>query len=95
MTHQMPKIVKCEAVDCSYNINKQCHTLGITVGDDEPNCDTYYHAEKRGGFKDIIGGVGACKVSACMYNQQLECTAEGISVTMSAGHPDCSTFMPR
>ena len=95
MTHQMPQVIDCDATDCSYNVDKRCHALGITVGDEEPCCDTYHHAKKHGGFSDVIGGVGACKTDSCLFNDKLECTADGIHVKIKTDHPDCGTFMPR
>jgi len=93
---EMSKIIDCEATQCTYNKEGKCHTLAITVGDDEPCCDTFYNqSNKKGGYVDLNGGVGACKVSDCEYNDAFECTASGIHVVMNVDHPDCGTFEPR
>ena len=94
MAMNMPKISACEAVDCSYNRNKQCHAMAITVGGPEACacCDTFLHAGKKGGVADMTGSVGACKVDACTFNSSLECAASQIKVGMHEGHADCATF---
>jgi hypothetical protein len=88
----MSKILDCEATNCAYNRDRKCHTPGITIGDTEPICDTFYPKDMKGGQKDIIGGVGACKVESCQYNNSLECSADGIQIKMQSSHPDCATY---
>ncbi|HBG04080.1 MAG: hypothetical protein A2075_08905 [Geobacteraceae bacterium GWC2_58_44] len=98
MVKEMVKISKCDVTDCSYNKNNQCHTLAITVGgpqDPTPCCDTYIHSNQKGGMPDIQGGVGACKVENCNFNQSLECSAPSVQVGMKGSNPDCLTFQPR
>lgn len=92
MENKMPKIIDCQAINCVYNINKKCHTPAITVGDDEPCCDTFYTSRNKGGFTDVNGGVGACKVTECEYNDSFECSASGIHVAIKKDHADCVTF---
>ncbi len=90
---QMPKIIECEATECAYNQNRQCHALAITVGDGaRPQCDTFWRASNKGGDLNIIGGVGACRAVACRFNQSLECTASGIKVGHAGQEIDCLTF---
>ena len=97
MAMKMSKITACNVHDCSYNQDKQCHALAITVGGPEvcACCDTYLHTAHKGGAADIIGGVGACKVEKCSFNTSLECGAPGIAVGMHQGHAECSTFKAR
>lgn len=95
MAQQMSKVIDCEATQCIYNRDKKCHTLAITVGDEEPYCDTYSPGDKKGGIKDMIGGVGACKVADCEYNDSFECTASGIHVVLKFDQPDCGTYRPK
>jgi hypothetical protein len=45
--------------------------------------------------KDLIAGVGACKVSTCEYNQRLECHAPSITVGRQSDEVDCLTFQHR
>ena len=93
---KMSRIMECQVSDCSYNMNKKCHTLAITVGDSGcPCCDTFVDAHKKGGDSDTIAGVGACKSENCMHNKSLECMADSIVVGMHSGHPDCQTFAAR
>lgn len=95
MAKEMPKVIDCEATQCIYNKDKQCHTPAITVGDEEPCCDTFFTTKNKGGYQDIVGSVGACKVQDCEYNKSFECTASGIHVIMNIDHPDCGTYEPK
>lgn len=97
MTMKMPKITSCEAMECSYNRNQQCHALAITVGGPEacPSCDTHLRAGKKGGVADMTGGVGACKLDSCTHNSSFECSASAIKVGLFHGHADCATFNPK
>lgn len=97
MPMSMSKIKACEVSDCSYNRNKECHAMAITVGGPETCacCDTYLHAPKKGGVADMTGGVGACKVDSCKFNTSFECSAPGITVGLHHGHADCKTFASR
>lgn len=89
----MSSVLNCQAEDCLYNSDSTCTTFAITIGGDEPCCDTYMNkSSSKGGVEGIIAGVGACHVSNCSYNNEFECKAEGIKVSTEAGHPDCSTF---
>jgi hypothetical protein len=95
MPFQMIKILDCEATECAYNKNSQCHTGAITVGRDHPQCDTFVQLSHKGGAEDIFGTVGACRVEECKYNQALECSASGIRVQRHANHADCATYVHR
>ncbi len=96
MPIEAPKVLDCEVSECSYNTNKQCHALAITVGDAEcPMCDTYVKSSQKGGAMNMTGSVGACKESDCKFNESLECAAPGIHVSSHKGHADCSTFARR
>jgi hypothetical protein len=98
---KMPKILSCDVVGCSYNSNKQCRALAITIGDpvascdlSHPACDTYVALAKKGGNSASAAAVGACKVDCCKFNEKLECCAPGISVSLHTNHADCNTFQP-
>ncbi len=92
---KMPKIKDCDVLDCSYNKDNMCHAIAITVGDEEPSCDTFISRNHKGGAMDMTGGVGACKTEDCMFNQSMECVAQNISITLSGGHADCVTYSKR
>jgi hypothetical protein len=95
---EMVKIVSCDVTDCSYNKHNACHTLAITVGgpsDPCPSCDTYMHSNQKGGILDMQGGIGACKVEKCSFNNALECSAPSVKVAAHQSHPDCMTYKPR
>lgn len=96
MAISMPKISKCDVTDCSYNTDRKCHTLAITIGDSScPMCDTFLQAEDKGGDIEVLGGVGACKSSECTFNSAFECSAGSISVGEHSDHADCLTYKPR
>lgn len=93
---EMPKILECDATECAYNRNRECHAMAITVGDGAmAHCDTYWQSKNKGGVLNIIAGVGACRAVNCEYNQNLECTASGIRVGHKGDAVDCLTFDPR
>ena len=91
----MPKVTKCDVSQCCYNNNKVCHALAITVGDDaNPRCDTYVTGCKnKAGDAAAMAGVGACKVSLCRHNKNLECQAPAITVGRGSDLADCLTFI--
>jgi hypothetical protein len=94
----MSKIQSCDVKDCAYNKHNACHTPAITVGgpgDACAECDTYFNAAQPGGVLDLNGGVGACKMSNCEYNDSLECNAQTIQVVKHDMHAECKTFEPR
>jgi hypothetical protein len=91
----MPKIQRCEVIECCYNTDNKCHALAITVGDKIPRCDTFTTAcSSKAGDVSLLGKVGACKVSQCRYNMNLECQAMGINVGRGGDPADCLTYEP-
>jgi hypothetical protein len=95
MAMQMPKVSDCEVLGCSYNTEKKCHALAITVsGMKHAVCDTYFKTTSKGGAPDWIGGVGACKEYDCRFNSSFECSAPNIHVGAHMDHADCKTFAP-
>jgi len=93
---EMVRIIQCDATDCAYNQNSQCHAMAITVGNGmDHKCDTFTMGTAKGGFPDVIGGVGACKATSCKHNTSLECQAPGIKVGREGGIVDCLTFESR
>lgn len=92
LTVLVPEVSSCAATSCGYNVSGGCHAKAITVGDSEhPRCDTFMPQPTHTSSADAAG-VGACKVSACRYNRDLECEAESIRVSVHQGHADCATF---
>jgi len=92
---KMVKIVDCSATSCAYNYNKQCCTPAITVGSECPMCEAFMDSQSKAGESDVTGGVGACHMADCQYNQSLECNAPGIHVDMHHNHADCDTYSPK
>jgi hypothetical protein len=92
----LPRIIDCSMSDCTYNTNNMCHALAITGGAAAPMCDTFLKlVGKKGGVMGSVGGVGACKVESCKFNNSFECIADGIHVGRHADHAECDTFAPR
>lgn len=93
---KMPNISACDVTECSYNQNKKCHALAITIGDgNHPHCDTYCHSGSKGGDPGSLGKVGACKILNCKFNQDLECSSQGINVGFGIDEADCLTFQAK
>ncbi len=88
------QVKKCDASQCAYNTEHQCHALAITIGDEQnhPMCDTYCSASVKGGDLNIMAGVGACKISECVFNAALECQSPEIVVGPTGDEVDCLTF---
>lgn len=90
---EMPKVARCDAAQCSYNMNALCHAAAITVGGAHQICDTFLSMPEKGGVAEVVGAVGACKERECKYNEFLECSApEGINVVRHTDHADCATY---
>ena len=90
---EMAKVTECDATECSYNWDKMCHALAITIGDEAgPMCDTFCQSSQKGGGDGMMAGVGACKVSACMHNSHLECRCSEIQVGHQGSEVDCLSF---
>ncbi len=93
MDKNMALVKSCSVVSCSYNLTEKCHAKAITVGDSGcPCCDTETFWAEKIAMTDEIAGVGACKEHDCVYNRDLECTADGIDVRSHAGHAECATY---
>ena len=89
---EMPEVMGCDAQECAYNLDGMCHARGITVGDMQQQlCDTMWnssHHTNRTG----PAGVGACRSTSCIHNEDLECQADGINVMLSGAEASCATF---
>jgi hypothetical protein len=93
---EMPEVSSCSAADCIYNAKGACHAKAITVGNSiNPDCDTYMPSEAHARNLQIMAGVGACKVTNCQFNQDFECTADGIRVGFASDQVRCLTFRSR
>ncbi|HEY5604729.1 MAG TPA: DUF1540 domain-containing protein [Gammaproteobacteria bacterium] len=91
---EMPQVSNCEVTNCVYNVKNACHARAITVGDGvNAMCDTFFKASSHSKGKQLAG-VGACKVSACSFNNDYECQADGISIRMKQDNAVCVTFSP-
>ena len=89
---EMPEVMKCEAMDCSYNREGACHAKGITIGNmSQQLCDTMWTSAGHTERMDTAG-VGACRSADCMHNKDLECQADGIQVIINDNQACCGTF---
>lgn len=93
-TQQLPQVQSCSVSSCSYNADTACHAGAITVSGDHAHCGTFVEISFRGGL-DRTGMVGACHRSDCRHNEQLECTAPGVTVGAGADAADCLTYEAR
>ena len=88
----MPRILDCSVLDCSYNKEKNCGAAAITVGYSS-SCTTFIPLTVKGGLAKAETFVGACPKADCTHNNALECTAASISV--GAGTADCLSYEAR
>ncbi|MBC7171346.1 MAG: DUF1540 domain-containing protein [Polyangiaceae bacterium] len=92
LTVLVPEVSSCTATQCGYNVGGGCHAKAITVGDaTHPHCDTFLASQQHTHARERAG-VGACKMTACRYNRDLECGADSIRVEPHESHADCATF---
>lgn len=93
---EMSRVDRCMAADCAYNSDSMCHAMASTVGKRQgPACDTFMQVSDEEAGKcvsDETGGVGACKMADCQFNECLHCGAESVSVMMRESRALCGTF---
>lgn len=88
-----PKVIGCDANECAFNTDSMCHAIAITIGGTvDHKCDTYCEKSKKGGMMNIISEVGACKVTTCMHNDQMLCSAQSIQVGHVGSEVDCLSY---
>jgi len=91
----VPEIKKCTVTQCFYNRTNQCHAHAITVGHDQPECDTFAQSSSSTD-KQGAGEVGACHVTQCSFNDSMYCHAcDDIVVGWSGDKAVCTTFRQR
>lgn len=96
ITNEMSPVRTCAATRCTYNVNQNCHAKAVTIGDlKNPGCDTFFDTTGHTKETRRIAGVGACKVAACKFNDDFECTADTISVGFAGTKVNCITFAAR
>ncbi len=96
MARRMPFIIGCDAEDCSYNRNKECHALAVTIGvSGLPQCDTYASLTGKGGAAETFGTVGACREALCTFNESLECASAAVLIRLRNGRPNCIAYQTR
>ncbi|HEY8455908.1 MAG TPA: DUF1540 domain-containing protein [Actinopolymorphaceae bacterium] len=93
---EMPVITRCTAETCAYNQEQHCHALAITIGEPrEARCETFVEGAFTGGDPEAVGHVGACRMSDCQHNTNLECQAPNIVVGYQQNTVDCLTYQPQ
>ena len=87
-------IRSCAATACAFN-HDGCTAPAITVGGTAgaPACGTLVVLDARGGLPVAQGRVGTCQRLECVHNQNLMCTAQGIS--MGGETATCLTYRAR
>ncbi|HLP97370.1 MAG TPA: DUF1540 domain-containing protein [Sideroxyarcus sp.] len=96
ITIEMPTVAQCAVSDCAYNQNSNCHARAITIGDaTHPGCDTFMKGAQHAKSIKQIAGIGACKTGTCKFNEDLECVADSIQVSMVHNQANCMTFAMR
>jgi hypothetical protein len=91
-TVEMPEVLECSISECAYNTGLMCHARAVTMGDDYDHlCDTMLTSKQHTQRKEGAG-VGACRALICAHNDDFECQADGIAVSMSGGRALCGTF---
>lgn len=96
VSNEMTLVSSCDAVRCSYNLNNKCHAKAITIGDGvNPECDTFLSSFEHTHEVNQMAGVGACKVSDCVHNNEFECAADNVSIGIVDGEVKCLTFSAR
>ena len=67
----------------------------VNVGGSGAICDAFIETASKCGPNDLVGGVGACKVTECKFNDCLECSAPGINIKWNGSNAMCNTFKRR
>ena len=93
---RMPDVTTCGVETCSYNKNRRCHAMAITIGGNGcPECDTLSKKKIEAGDPKTLAGVGACKIASCQHNERLVCTADNVSIGRFADSAACTTYERR
>lgn len=87
---EMPHVAECSVAGCSYN-HDGCTAFAVTI-DDDSDCATFIDIGSRGGLDRVVAQVGACQRAACVYNANLECTAEAVRIGPGQGTANCLTY---
>ena len=87
----MSKIIECQVTSCAFNREKNCHAPAITIGGPPACCDTFIDSAEEGGTA-IRGSVGACKMTDCLYNDDMECSAGQVKISTQKCDADCVTY---
>ena len=94
---EMPLVSECMASKCAYNVGQNCHARAITVGDTSTHaaCDTFTPESHHTSEAKRVAGIGACKASACKFNDDFECATDMVRVGMVKNEAMCMTFAMR
>ena len=92
--------LKCKRQGCKFNKNCLCQAKEITIGKNA-QCTSYeasqdYHKKENSKIiqKAMRNNTNvSCKASGCIFNSDLICTANGITVcTIANNKPECCTI---
>ncbi len=85
-----PTVMTCLAEACSYNAGDECFAPAIEIGEVHPVCDMFTTAIVS--IAELPATVQDCLASDCHFNEQLLCTATGVTLAAHADHADCLTY---
>ena len=78
---ELPHVVECDVVGCGYN-HDGCHAAAVTIGGSgvQASCATFIPLQSKAGLDRVVAKVGACQRSECLFNKDLECSAESVRI---------------
>lgn len=95
-TLNLPRVTSCAFDECAFNLKRHCQARAIVMGrGEECACGTYIAYLPRSTPRPAVTVVGACKISECLYNSDLICTAGEVSVGPGTRKAQCLAFSPR
>ena len=87
------EVRNCQVMTCFYNDSRICTARAITVGSEEPLCETFMSMEGSHSPRNGSALVGACHMGQCRHNVDFYCHAvDDIVVKMQGGKAFCETF---
>jgi len=96
MIVDMTAVASCSVEGCAFNQERKCHAKAITIGNTtNPACDTFHPSSRHINNIRRVAGVGACKTTDCVNNEDFECKDREIHVRISGGHNVCMSYQRR
>ncbi len=91
--------LKCKREGCVFNKNCCCGAKEISIGKNA-ECKSYepsedYHKQEKSKLKQQAlrnSTIVNCQACGCIFNSDLKCIANGISVATNCNCPECQTI---